>query len=201
MPALETQSDALAHIYARSLFDLAEEAGGQKRIEETAAELEAIIEITRENPSFIEFLRSAILPAEKRGQSLKRIFSGRVSDLTLNFLLVLNHKGRLAHIAAIASAFDELAQEKFGRVEVDVYTAAPIERSQLKAIGDRLRAAIKREPVLHAYTDESMIGGLKLQIGDQMIDASVATQLRKVRERLVTHGAAELRARADRMLG
>jgi len=91
-------------------------------------------------------------------------------------------------------------QEAFGRVEVDVYTASPISPEDLGAIRDRLQQVLGKEPIVHPYTDRSMIGGLKLQIGDQLIDASIATSLRKLRDRLNEDGLAAIRAKADRLI-
>jgi F-type H+-transporting ATPase subunit delta len=200
MATLETQSDALAEIYAKSLFDLAMQEGGRERVESIAGEMEEVLDVARANPQFIEFLRSAILPMDKREKSLGAIFKGRISDLLLRFLLVLNRNERLGHVGAIQTAFDSMVQERFGRVEVDVFTAAPLDQGQLQHVADRLRKAMGREPVLHNYTDTTMIGGLRLQIGDQLIDASVATRLRRMRDRLSSEGGAQVRAKIDRII-
>jgi F-type H+-transporting ATPase subunit delta len=200
MPLIESAPDALARIYAKSLFDLAQAHGGQQAIESTLAELEEIMELARSDARFSEFMSSRILPTDSRRESLRKIFKGRASEVVLNFLLVLNEKGRLGHFIPIVAAFDQLVQEAFGRVEVDVYTASPISHQELAMIQDRLRASLGKEPIVHPYTDGSMIGGLKLQIGDQLIDASVATSLRKLRDRLNVEGAAQLRARAERFM-
>jgi F-type H+-transporting ATPase subunit delta len=200
MPLIDTPPDALAEIYARSLFELAEAKGGRTVIEGTLAELEDILELARGNARFNEFLASRVLPMAKRSASLEKILKGKASDLTLRFLQVLNEKGRLSHLPPIAAAYDRLVQEKFGRVEVDVYTAAPISPEELRMIRDRLQAAIGKEPIVHPYTDESMIGGIRLQIGDKLVDGSLSTRLRKLRDQFSTEGAAEVRARADRMI-
>jgi len=199
MTGLETQRDALAEIYARSLFELAEKEGGREAIERIDSELDAVIEITRQSQPFVEFLRTRLIPASQRAQSLRRIFQDRVSDLLLRFFLVLNEKGRLDRIGTIASAYEQIMEERFGRVEVDVYTAGAIEPAQLEAIGERVMARIGREPVLHHYKDPSMIGGLRLRIGDQLVDASVSTRLRRMRERMTGDGAARIRTDADRL--
>ncbi|RMH28096.1 MAG: ATP synthase F1 subunit delta [Planctomycetota bacterium] len=194
------QVDAVARVYARSLFEVAEARGGRGAIEETMDELEAISELARQDRGFAEFLSSAIIPAPRRAASLRAILGGRVSDPTLNFLLVLNEKGRLGRFESIVSAFDELVQERFGRVEVDVWTAAPIDAALRDRLAGRLRDILKREPVVHAYTDPSMIGGIRLQVGDQMIDGSVATRLRRLGERLAADGGAEVRAHVERFV-
>jgi len=199
MPLTHAEPDALARIYSAALLDLAKPEG-QAQIESVLGELEDILEMARADRSFSEFLASRILPAAKREQSLRAILGGRVSDLTLRFLLVLNEKGRLAHLPAIVGAYQQAVQESYGRVEVDVYTAAPIDAAALEQVRQSLQNRLGREPVLHAYTEPSMIGGIKLQVGDQLIDASVETQLRNIRGRLNQGGASKIRAAASRLI-
>ena len=106
MPLIESQPDALANVYARSLLELAEEQGGQERIESVLGQLEDLLEMARADKTFGEFLASRVLTTVGRAASLRRILDGRVDDLVLRFLLVLNEKGRLGHIAAIVAAYD-----------------------------------------------------------------------------------------------
>lgn len=200
MPLSEARPDALAETYARSLFEMAEARGGQAVIESTMAELEEVLELARADPRFSEFLSSLSMPGGRRGETLAKIFKGRISDLTTHFLLVLNDKGRLAHLPAVAAAFDGMVQAHFGRVEVDVYTAEPIRAEELRAIKERFQRAIGKEAIIHPYTDGSMLGGVKIRIGDRLIDGSLATQLRRMREQLNTTGAAALRARAEKII-
>ena len=199
MPLNDSQPDALAEIYARSLFELAEAKGGQQAIEACAGEIEDILELARGDARFSEFLASRVLPVSQRSTSLEKILKGRISDLTLRFLQILNEKSRLSHLGAIAAAYDALAQRKFGRIEVDVYTASPVSSEEVRAIRDRLQQALGREPVVHPYVDNAMLGGIKLQIGDTLVDGSLATRLRKFREQLATDGSARLRARMDQI--
>lgn len=200
MPLIESKPDALAKVYARSLFELAFEAGGQEDAESVGGEIEDILEIARADPYFSEFLASRVLGAKSRDESIVKIFGGRTSPLVLHFLQLLNRKGRLNHLPPIVAAFDQIVQEHFGRVEVDVLTAAPIDEQQLGHIREKLSAALGKQPVLHPYTDPGMLGGLKLRIGDQLIDASVATRLQNMKERLINRGGATIRGRGADLL-
>lgn len=197
MPLVQVQPDALSATYARSLFELAKEQGGQEQIETSLGELEEILELARQNPMFGEFLASRVLPVATRARSLDTIFKGSIDDLTLRFLQILNAKERLGHLYPIVASFDALVQESFGRVEVDVFTTSPISPEQLKAIRERLGAILSKEVIVHPYTDASMLGGVRLRIGDQLVDGSLATRLHKMRTALSTHGLAELRAKVD----
>lgn len=200
MPLKELPPDALANVYARSLFELAESAGGRDAVESTVGELEEILDLARVNSQFSEFLASPAVPSAGREESLTRIFKGRLSDLTLRFLLTLNRKRRLDHLPAIVAAVDAMAQERFGRVEIDVYTAEPISADDLRSIRERLSQAVGREAVVHPYLEPAMIGGVKLRVGDQLIDASLATQVRRLREQLAASGTARVREISGRIL-
>jgi F-type H+-transporting ATPase subunit delta len=197
---MPTHTDAISLVYGRSLYDLAREAGGDAKILEIADELEQICELMRADKLFREFMASPIVDEQRRGESLRRIFSDRVTDLTLRFLLVLNDKQRLGHLEAIASAFDHLVQDAFGRVEVDLFTPSLLGDEQLAQIKQRVRDALGREPVLHRYADPEMLGGLKLRIGDQLIDGSVATRLRRLKGTLLRSSGTAFQGHFDRVL-
>ncbi len=193
--------DAVARVYAQSLLELADAAGGDEKIVETGVELNAISEMIRGDAEIAEFLRSPIVDAGKRADALRRIFEGRVSDLVLRYMLVLNGKGRLGEFAAMAAGYDQIVNERMGRVEVDVLTVdGSLAPDQLALLGEKVKAKLGQEPVFHQYADESLIGGLVLRVGDQLIDGSVRGQLRRMREELLVSGSNRVRAEADDFL-
>jgi len=200
MPLIESQPNALSNTYAMSLFELAQDQGGRDLVEEILGELEDLLELARTDPQFNEFLASRVIAKKERNASIRAIFDGKMQGLTLSFLLLLNDKERLVILPAIVAAYDAMVQSLFGRVEVDVFTAEPIAVEQLTAIRERLGEVLSKEVVVHPYTDASMIGGVKLRLGDRLIDGSLATQLRKFRERLSERGSATLRAKAERVI-
>jgi F-type H+-transporting ATPase subunit delta len=198
---MPTHTDAISIVYARSLYDLAREAGGEEKILEVADELEQICELMRDKRGrFREFMASPIIDEGRRANSLRSIFSDRVTDLTLRFLLVLNDKKRLGHLEAITAAFDHLVHETLDRVEVDLYTPSLLGDEQVDIIRRRVHEALGREPVLHTYAEPAMLGGLKLRIGDQLIDGSVATRLRRLRSTILASGGHIFRGNIDGFL-
>lgn len=198
MPLIDAQPDALAKIYAESLYELAEAEGGRERLEAMAGELDELVELTREMPQLSEFMASRIVSLEKRAKSLEVIFKGRVSELLYRFLQILNRKERLNAFLPMATAFDQMVQEQFGRIEVDIHTRGSVEPGELESFKARLQGALGREPVVHTYTDPTMLGGVKIQIGDRLIDASLSTRLRRMRELLLSEGAGLMRERFER---
>lgn len=194
------QPDALATVYARSLFELAQDAGGRDKVVEIGEELEQICELARVDQTLREFFASPVIDREKRGKAIDRIFSNRVTDLTLRFLLVLNDKGRLRNLEPVNAAYDRLVQEAFDRIEVNVYTAAPLGDEQVETLKQKIQNVLQKEPVLHRYTDESMLGGIKLRVGDQLIDGSVANRLRRMEQQLHTQGVSSMRDRIEQII-
>ena len=193
-------TDALSAVYARSLYELAEEAGGHDKILEIADEIEQVCELAVGDRSFREFLGSPIVDRGRRGDALRNIFRERVTDLVLRFLLVLNDRGRLGHLEAIGDAYTRLVQEAFGRVEVDVFTPGPIEPDQVETLKQRIQTILGKEPVMYTYTEPAMIGGVKLRIGDQLIDGSVAARLKHIRRQFLSSGGSAVRDQFDRIL-
>lgn len=200
MPLIESEPNAVSNVYGKSLCQLAEAKGGQSAIESCLEELTSILELARSQAQFGEFLSSRAVSTSDRAASIGKIFKGRISETTLNFLLVLNDKGRLANLPSIVEAFDKAVQEKFGRIEVDVFTAEAITDELKSTLSTKLKSVLGKEVVLHSYIDASMIGGVKLRVGDQLIDGSVAMQLRAMRDRIDNQGGSQLRARISNII-
>ena len=200
MPLIESPPDALAEIYARSLFELAQDTGGAEGLEATLGELEDILELARQDAALNEFLASRVLPVADRKRSMQAIFGGRASDLVVHFLQLLNDKGRLSHLPAIVASLDQMVQDAVGRIEVDVYTAGPIDAEQLRQVKEQLQQIMAREAIVHPYTDESMLGGIRLRVGDQLVDGSLSTKLRRFRDQLAISGKARMRQRIESVL-
>lgn len=193
----------VATVYANALFELAKSAGGDAGASAMGEEVSALCEIVRADARMRRFIESPVIGAEKRGKAIERMLKGRVSDRLLTFLLVLNRKGRLGALLAVGDAYDAALQQAFGKAEVDVYTvdgAAPSPESQ-QAMRERIRAATGKDPVFHFYADPHMVGGVKFRIGDQLVDGSVATRLRRMRSALIEKGGARVRAASKDFLG
>jgi F-type H+-transporting ATPase subunit delta len=200
MPLTEHKPDAVSQNYARALFDMAQAKGGNQAVETIQGELEDVLELARQDKNFSEFLASRVIASKRRRPALEKMFRGNIHDLLLNFILLLNDRERLAELPAIAASLDHLVQTAFGRVEVDIFTAEPVSPDALRTIGERLGQIMGKQVIAHGYVDSSLIGGVKFQIGDQLIDASVATRLRRMRDKLATDGSAALKARFDAII-
>jgi F-type H+-transporting ATPase subunit delta len=169
--------------YAKAVLELAEES--KLPLESVGQELSALREMVETNETFRLYLADPAISSVERGQVLKRVLSGKVSPVLLQVLGVLNDKGRLPLLREVANAYDELLDEKLGKVEVDMTVAQKLSPDQLEQARKRIGEALKRDAVVHAYVDENIIGGMVLRVGDQLIDASVKYQLQAMKEKLL----------------
>jgi F-type H+-transporting ATPase subunit delta len=191
-------TNSLATTYAQALLDLALEAGA---VDEVAQQVEQLRELVERDAGLRALLSSRLVSVGRRAESLERIFKGRVHDVLHRFLQVVNRKQRLAALSGMLAAFAALAEEHRGVREVDAYVAAPLSADQVSAVSSAVGRAIDRQVILNQHVDESLIGGLKLRVGDRLIDGSVSAQLRLLRRKLVAVGRDDARQRAGELLG
>ncbi|MEE9212865.1 MAG: ATP synthase F1 subunit delta [Phycisphaeraceae bacterium] len=171
--------------YAQAMLDLAVQAN---QLDPIADELEQIGQMWSVEPDLDRLLSSQVLSAGQRAGVIENLFKGRVTDVVYRFLMVVNQKGRLGHLPGIIRAFSKLLDERQGVIEVDAYVARRLDGPRATQAADRIGAALGRRVVLHQYVDPQLIGGLKLRVGDRLIDGSVATQLRLMKNQLITAG-------------
>ncbi len=187
--------DQVAAVYAESLFELASKAGGPAKAAEIGAELDEIDSAIRSEPAFVELLRSPMVDRDRRGEALRKVLSGRSSDLVLRTVLVMNRRGRAGEIASLASAYRTILDRAEGRVHVTVFTPGEVLGETLqRLVRDRIKSALGKDAVIASQPDPDMIGGIKLRIGDRLIDGSVATQLRRMKQSLLTEANPEVRS-------
>ena len=167
---------AVARVYSRALLGLANQAGKADEVREQLLELGRY---AVEDEGFGRFVGSPLIDEDQRAASIDSMFRGRVDNLVVDTLQVMNRKGRLALIPALAEAFRRDLREARNRVDVRVATAVPLSdelRAELETV---LAEYTGKTPNLHEEVDNDLIGGLVLRIGDRKVDASVQNEIRK----------------------
>ena len=168
--------------YARALLQLANE---RQQAEAVRADLNGLAEVFQASPHLSRVLADPAVSEDSRAALIQRVFAGRLTGTTMNFLGVLNVKGRLGLLPDLIEGYSDLLEEQLGNVEVDVTVARRLDAGQLEQVRQRVSQALGRTAVVHQYVDESIIGGLVLRVQDKLIDASVRFQLDQMRRRLL----------------
>src|SRR5688572_27217738 len=94
----------VANRYAKSLMDLASES---RKLDEVRKDMKLVQQVCDENREFGLFLNSPVIKTDKKVEVLKSVFHGKVSELTLSFLILAAKKHRESYVPSIAKAFDE----------------------------------------------------------------------------------------------
>lgn len=174
-------SDGLARNYADALLAAAGDDGGA-----VLDELEAILaEVVRGQPRFAELMAAPALGSADRDRVLVALFEGRARPTVVNFLRVLNRRGRFGLLAQVVARARAAWDRARGRRPVTVRSAIPLDDARLAALGARLAGLIGATPVLSVVVDPSLIAGLIVQVGDDVYDASVRSRLARLRDRLI----------------
>jgi F-type H+-transporting ATPase subunit delta len=180
--AKQNTADPVVQAYARALLELAE---GERQADAVAGELSQLRQLWDTEKSFALFLSNPAVKQHERAGVLDRAFAGNASRMLMNFLGVLNVKGRLSLLRAIAIAYQELLDEKRGRVKAEVTVAVPLSESDLEHVRQSLSASFKKDVQVQQKLDESILGGLVVKVEDKLMDASVRAQLETMRKQLL----------------
>jgi F-type H+-transporting ATPase subunit delta len=190
----------VARVYAQSLLQAAQKANKVDLMQEHIDDLFG--ERTRDpnDPADLgTLLTSTAIPRGRKEQVIRDAFGGRVDDLFLNFLLVLNEHNRLAIIRAVGAMYRELRDELYNRVRLQVRSAVPLNDDQKEQIKSQAGAYFKMEPVLVEVVDPTLIGGLQIQVGDRMFDLSLKSRLESIKNQLIARSSHEIQRRRDRV--
>lgn len=189
MASLDDKHLAVARIYSLAILDLAEQQGISDPVGE---DLEELSRYVAENPEFADFLGSPMIDAGERRAAIEKILRGRVSDLLVDALQVVNRKERMILVPAIAEAYRQELRDLRGRVDVQVKTPVALPAN----LREKLRQAVAhftgKQAELIEKVDPRLLGGMVVQIGDDKIDASVASELRALSEALLKRASQEI---------
>jgi F-type H+-transporting ATPase subunit delta len=168
----------LATRYAKSLIGLANEKG---ELEKVYADMQWIDGVAKSNRDFVNLLRSPIIKGDTKRKVLEAVTNGNISEITAAFNRLLIAKGRESNLPEIATAFMHAYKEQKNIKTVHLTTAAPVSDAVKEAIVNQVKKSGGFSNVeLEAKTNEDIIGGFVLQVGDQLVDASVAYDLKEI---------------------
>jgi F-type H+-transporting ATPase subunit delta len=167
------EPSTVARPYAEAAFKLADEAGALARWSEMLAGLAAVAADPRVRQAAAD---PRLSDAERAGLFIT-ILGGRLSGDAENFVRVLAQNDRLALLPEIREQFEALKNDREGVVEASLQSAFELTQAQLKDIVARLEKKTGRKVRPHVSVDRELIGGVKIVLGDKVIDGSARAQL------------------------
>ena len=170
---------AAARRYARAIFELATEEG---EVDEWSRRLSLVRDLLSD-PRVAAVLTNPTIDVNRRMEMISAAPHELDPEATnLARLLIESH--RVRQIGGVAEEYESLADAAAGRVRATVTTAVDLDPEERGHLVDQLSQRLGKEVRLSTAVDKRILGGLKLQYGDHLIDASLATRLQQLRRRL-----------------
>jgi F-type H+-transporting ATPase subunit delta len=170
----------LAGRYAKSLIDLSVE---KNQLDAVYTDMLFLEKICKGNRDFVNLLRSPIIATDKKEKIFDTIAHDNIGDLTASFNKLLIKKGREIYLPEIVTAFIEQYKNYKGINIVKLITAVPASDELKNSITNKIKSALKMEHIeLNAEVNPDIIGGFVLEIGDKLVDASVAFELHNIKK-------------------
>jgi F-type H+-transporting ATPase subunit delta len=166
----------IARPYATAVFRLAK---ANKALAKWSEEL-ALIAVVAENAQVKNLIDDPKLPSAELERTLLAVFKGKISDAAENLVKLLVENNRLTIVADIVAAFEALKAEDEGTLEAEITAAAKPTDDQVKTLVKQLEAKFGKKVEAQVSLDPELIGGIKIVVGDTVIDASVRGQLQSL---------------------
>lgn len=175
----DPSAKAVAQMYAQAFLNAT--SATSDALDEFTSFIDDVLE---PNPEFSQLLTSEAFGRDDKLALLERVVANRATPLFANFLRVLGRHDRLNLLPLILGEAWREFERRNGKRRVTVRSATPLTEAQLDRVRSKLAATLAEEPILQPEVDESLIGGLVIQIGDTVHDGSVRTRLKNLGNRL-----------------
>ena len=170
--------EELGRVYGDALFDVAKETGKLDLIHEQVGEFADAVSAS---PDLQVFLFSPYFSSAEKRNGIERAVTGAEPEVT-NFLELLVEKHRMPVIFRIRRRFEEMWAEENKRLEVTLTSAVELDPEIVERVGAEIERQTDRTVEMHSRVDENVLGGLVLQVGNMVLDASIRNRLERLRK-------------------
>lgn len=177
--------DSLYNRYALALFDLSLE---KNKIKECQDEVKTLYDLFSQNEEIIHILSSCFISKSEKRKIVDKILAECTQEDVVNFVKVIISNGRERYTLKIFKEFDNICNEYLGIKTGEVYSPYKITQEEIAKIEKVVSGKIGFKVKLVNEIDESLIGGVKVVVGDYVFDNSIKNKLSKMRSTLLKGG-------------
>jgi ATP synthase F1 delta subunit len=168
----------VARVYAEALFDVAKEKG---RLDEVGVQLGEFVDALDGDRDLQVFFFSPHFSSTEKVEGLKRAIDGADPEL-VNFLELLIEKNRMTEVFRVRRQFEQLWKQENKRIDVTVTSAVELDPAVVEKIGEEIERQTDQKVELASRVDGEILGGIVLQVGNMVLDASIRSRLEKLRK-------------------
>jgi F-type H+-transporting ATPase subunit delta len=167
-----------ARVYAEALFEVGREKG---KLDELQQQLGQFADAVDRNRELQVFLFSPYLSSAEKKDGIQRAITGAEPEL-VNFLELLVDKHRMPEVFRIRRELDQLWKQENRRIDVTVTSAVELDSAVVERIGQEVERQTGEKVDLSSRVDGEILGGIVLQVGNMVLDASIRSRLEKLRK-------------------
>ncbi|MDD6468138.1 MAG: F0F1 ATP synthase subunit delta [Erysipelotrichaceae bacterium] len=167
--------------YAEALFELAQE---ENKIDLWQQQMDLVQQVIEKNPQIIRILSHSKIEQEEKKSIIEQVFAS-LDRPVFNFLRLLVDKGRINYIQEISLAFHRMCNESKGIQEGVVYSAYPLDRSEVQMLEEAVSKKLNQKVELKTKLDDRLILGAKIVVDDKVIDGSLKNRMEMLRTSLL----------------
>ena len=168
--------------YGEALLEL---AGNDETVREYLDEAKLLLKLFDENPELPALFVNPKIGLEEKEQVVRNCFEGRLSHDVVGLIVMLLRNGRATELRGVLEYIIAGAKEKLGIAIVFVESAAPLNDGIKKALEAKIIATTRyRSLEMHYSTDKNLIGGMKVRLGDRILDNTIDTKIKLLRTEL-----------------
>jgi F-type H+-transporting ATPase subunit delta len=173
----------IAKRYARALFELAQQDG---RIEEVGRDLDVVDSLFSSEAAIHAGLISPVTSSEAKAEILDALIDAAgIDKMVGNFLRVLLDARKMAVLPQIATTYSAMSDDAAGKVRGVALAPIALDDEALTKMAAALSKALDKEVILESQQDPSLLGGVVARVGNLVFDASVRTQLQRMKDSLI----------------
>jgi F-type H+-transporting ATPase subunit delta len=172
--------EEIAEVYSRALFEAAKDSDALDRVHDELGEFADALDADR---NLQVFLFSPYFSSAEKRDGIRKIVSD-ADERVVNFLELLAERHRMPALFRIRRSFDSMWAEENKLLPVTVTSAVELDDGLVKDIGKRIEEQTGRQVELSSSVDPDVLGGLRLQVGNMVLDATVRNRLEQLRKQV-----------------
>ena len=172
--------EEIAEVYARALFEAGKESDVLDRVHE---ELGEFADALAENRDLQVFLFSPYFSSEEKKEGMKRIVTD-ADERLVNFLQLLAERHRMPALFRVRRNFDAMWADENKLLPVEITSAVELDEKIAKQLGDRIAEQTGRKVELSSRVEPEILGGIVVQVGNSVLDASIRNRLEQLRRQV-----------------
>ncbi|SDS96801.1 ATP synthase F1 subcomplex delta subunit [Paenibacillaceae bacterium GAS479] len=176
-----SRETVIAKRYAQALYEV---AGKQGVVSDVRQQLQLVSEALTSDADVQRFLATPGIETQVKIELIKKAIGDRVSSIVLNTVTVLIERGRYSALSSVYEAYSRIADEASGESRATIFTALPLQAAELSKVVQQFSVISGKRIIGEQVVDSSLIGGVKVRIGDKIYDGSLSGKLERLSKQM-----------------